>query len=178
MRARQLATVIAVSGIAACTSGPPPDQQLLAQAEIAIYGVAYREVETDTTSTDTLYISAQFPGFEEVQQTIEDLRPDVGEGLARAYAEANRHAGWHAGPPATRRKNVLVAADSLLPRSMQTHAPVLQFTRPGLNATRDSAVVQAGFQCGGLCGGWQMMLLAKAKNGQWYVVKSFGHAVS
>jgi len=35
-----------------------------------------------------------------------------------------------------------------------------------------------GFGCGLLCGSWEMMLLAKGKDGRWYMVKSFNHSVS
>ena len=181
MKRAPQATIAAATMLAACTTTPVPDPQLLARTEIDVYTAAYKaytDYDPHSTSTDTLYVSAQFNGGGEIPQVIEFLRKDVGEEIARAYAEANRTPERHAGPPTTRRKTVVFGVDSLMPYESPMHAPVLEFSRPGFNAQGDSALIQMGFGCGLLCGSWEMMLLAKGKDGRWYMVKSFNHAVS
>jgi hypothetical protein len=172
--------IITAGMLAACTTTQAPDPQLRVRAEIDVYTAAYNDYKqfSRDKKDDTLYISADVRGDDDVLQMIEYLRNDVGEELARAYAEANRTSGRHAGPPMTDRKYVKFAPDSLMPRDEPMHTPVLQFTRPGFSAKGDSALIQVGTDCGWLCGDWQMVLLAKAKDGRWYVVKSFNHAVS
>jgi len=177
-----LAVAAAAMMLSACKNAPPLDSKEAARDEIAVYTAAYREFVgaefRPDTSAETLYIAAQYQGRGDEAEMIEYLRPEVGEPLARAYARANSRGGWHAGPPVTARAHVVFAADTVLPRAIEYHAPVLNFSRPGFNASRDTALVEIGVRCGGLCGHWGMQLLVKGRDGRWYVRKRFFDAVA
>lgn len=175
---RQVCAILFIWSAIACRNAAP-NTDIVAEREretLELYSAAFTYLHADE-SADTIYVERQTVAYDgrvrepAAMDPLKSVSPEMANSFLRANATSAQL------PRAPRiPAHVVVLLDSLSTVWRETgRHPVVRFSKPGVNTSRDSAVVFVSRNCGPLCGAFKLVLLVRDR-GKWKGVDTLWNA--